>query len=145
MWLLGFELLTFRRAVVCSYPLSHLSSPSLLFLLSSSPLSLPINLSHLELFGPSVLCSDVSHYFNTSFWSRNPELSGTVNSHCGVLLRSSAELSGTNTSDSTTLAVPPYSILPGLTSAGLTPNLLSSVFLFTSSLEFSHRHRHINW
>jgi hypothetical protein len=28
MWLLGFELWTFGRAVGCSYPLSHLSSPS---------------------------------------------------------------------------------------------------------------------
>jgi hypothetical protein len=27
MWLLGFELQTFRRAVGCSYPLSHLTSP----------------------------------------------------------------------------------------------------------------------
>jgi hypothetical protein len=27
MWLLGFELWTFRRAVRCSYPLSHLTSP----------------------------------------------------------------------------------------------------------------------
>jgi hypothetical protein len=27
MWLLGFELRTFRRAVGCSYPLSHLTSP----------------------------------------------------------------------------------------------------------------------
>jgi hypothetical protein len=27
MWLLGFELLNFRRAVGCSYPLSHLTSP----------------------------------------------------------------------------------------------------------------------
>jgi hypothetical protein len=27
MWLLGFELRTFERAVGCSYPLSHLSSP----------------------------------------------------------------------------------------------------------------------
>jgi hypothetical protein len=27
MWLLGFELWTFRRAVGCSYPLSHLTSP----------------------------------------------------------------------------------------------------------------------
>jgi len=31
MWLLGFELRTFGRAVECSYPLSHLTSP-LLFL-----------------------------------------------------------------------------------------------------------------
>jgi hypothetical protein len=29
MWLLGFELLTFGRAVGCSYPLSHLTSPIL--------------------------------------------------------------------------------------------------------------------
>jgi hypothetical protein len=36
MWLLGFELLTFGRAVGCSYPLSHLTSPSHL---SKSPLS----------------------------------------------------------------------------------------------------------
>jgi hypothetical protein len=27
MWLLGFELPTFGRAVRCSYPLSHLTSP----------------------------------------------------------------------------------------------------------------------
>jgi hypothetical protein len=31
MWLLGFELLTFGRAVGCSYPLSHLTSPMLDF------------------------------------------------------------------------------------------------------------------
>jgi hypothetical protein len=30
MWLLGFELWTFRRAVGCSYPLSHLPSPHFL-------------------------------------------------------------------------------------------------------------------
>ena len=28
MWLLGFELWTFGRAVGCSYPLSHLTSPT---------------------------------------------------------------------------------------------------------------------
>jgi hypothetical protein len=28
MWLLGFELRTFGRAVGCSYPLSHLTSPT---------------------------------------------------------------------------------------------------------------------
>jgi hypothetical protein len=27
MWLLGFELWTFGRAIGCSYPLSHLTSP----------------------------------------------------------------------------------------------------------------------
>jgi hypothetical protein len=27
MWLLGFELRTYGRAVGCSYPLSHLTSP----------------------------------------------------------------------------------------------------------------------
>jgi hypothetical protein len=32
MWLLGFELRTFGRAVGCSYPLSHLTSPLLKFL-----------------------------------------------------------------------------------------------------------------
>jgi hypothetical protein len=31
MWLLGFELRTFGRAVGCSYPLSHLTSPRLGF------------------------------------------------------------------------------------------------------------------
>jgi hypothetical protein len=31
MWLLGFELLTFGRAVGCSYPLSHLTSPLIFF------------------------------------------------------------------------------------------------------------------
>jgi hypothetical protein len=31
MWLLGFELQTFRRAVGCSYLLSHLTSPRLFF------------------------------------------------------------------------------------------------------------------
>jgi hypothetical protein len=33
MWLLGFELWTFERAVGCSYPLSHLTSPRFSFLL----------------------------------------------------------------------------------------------------------------
>jgi hypothetical protein len=33
MWLLGFELLTFGRAVGCSYPLSHLTSPALTILM----------------------------------------------------------------------------------------------------------------
>jgi hypothetical protein len=32
MWLLGFELRTFRRAVGCSYPLSHLTSPPSIFI-----------------------------------------------------------------------------------------------------------------
>jgi hypothetical protein len=32
MWLLGFELWTFGRAVGCSYPLSHLTSPTFIFL-----------------------------------------------------------------------------------------------------------------
>jgi hypothetical protein len=31
MWLLGFELWTFGRAVGCSNPLSHLTSPVYLF------------------------------------------------------------------------------------------------------------------
>jgi hypothetical protein len=31
MWLLGFELRTFGRAVGCSYPLSHLTSPQIYF------------------------------------------------------------------------------------------------------------------
>jgi hypothetical protein len=31
MWLLGFELQTFGRAVGCSYPLSHLTSPGFFF------------------------------------------------------------------------------------------------------------------
>jgi hypothetical protein len=35
MWLLGFELRTFGRAVGCSYPLSHLTSPPLSFLSGS--------------------------------------------------------------------------------------------------------------
>jgi hypothetical protein len=36
MWLLGFELLTFGRAVGCSYPLSHLTSPvAYVFMLAS--------------------------------------------------------------------------------------------------------------
>jgi hypothetical protein len=34
MWLLGFELWTFGRAVGCSYPLSHLTSPNSWFLTS---------------------------------------------------------------------------------------------------------------
>jgi hypothetical protein len=33
MWLLGFELWTFGRAVGCSYPLSHLTSPVGVFML----------------------------------------------------------------------------------------------------------------
>jgi hypothetical protein len=37
MWLLGFELLAFRRAVGCSYPPSHLTSPHLSFLYGPGP------------------------------------------------------------------------------------------------------------
>jgi hypothetical protein len=36
MWLLGFELQTFRRAVGCSYPLSHLTSPDIFFIYISN-------------------------------------------------------------------------------------------------------------
>jgi exonuclease III len=35
MWLLGFELWTFGRAVGCSYPLSHLTSPGVAILISN--------------------------------------------------------------------------------------------------------------
>jgi hypothetical protein len=41
MWLLGFELLTFRRAVGCSYPLSHLTSPQSV-LLTTEPFLQPL-------------------------------------------------------------------------------------------------------
>jgi hypothetical protein len=37
MWFLGFELWTFRRAVGCSYPLSHLTSPSYVLLMDVVP------------------------------------------------------------------------------------------------------------
>jgi hypothetical protein len=33
MWLLGFELWTFRRAVGFSYPMSHLTSPLKIYFL----------------------------------------------------------------------------------------------------------------
>jgi hypothetical protein len=36
MWLLGFELWTFGRAVGCSNPLSHLTSPIVVLLNSAS-------------------------------------------------------------------------------------------------------------
>jgi hypothetical protein len=36
MWLLGFELRTFGRAVGCSYPLSHLTSPACPVYIASS-------------------------------------------------------------------------------------------------------------
>jgi hypothetical protein len=43
MWLLGFELWTFGRAVGCSYPLSHLTSPD------SHLLIIKYSLQHLRL------------------------------------------------------------------------------------------------
>jgi hypothetical protein len=49
------------------------------------PLSLPIKLLHVELLWPSMLCSDVSHYSNTSFDAEARELSGTFSSRCGAL------------------------------------------------------------
>jgi exonuclease III len=43
MWLLGFELWTFGRAVGCSYPLSHLTSPYFsLISLNINRLNVPI-------------------------------------------------------------------------------------------------------
>jgi hypothetical protein len=35
MWLLGFELVTFGRAVGCSYPLSRLTSPFFEFIINN--------------------------------------------------------------------------------------------------------------
>nr|AAR87822.1 unknown [Mus musculus] len=52
MWLLGFELWTFGRAVGCSYPLSHLTSPPISFLIwlhsmSSSSVFFPVPMKNL--------------------------------------------------------------------------------------------------
>jgi hypothetical protein len=52
MWLLGFELRTFGRAVGCSYSLSHLTSPWATFLLQS----FFCKLSHCVLLYVKVLC-----------------------------------------------------------------------------------------
>jgi hypothetical protein len=50
MWLLGFELRTFGRAVGCSYPLSHLTNPEELILNNTSyTYFYPIDISSLEL------------------------------------------------------------------------------------------------
>jgi hypothetical protein len=49
MWLLGFELRTFGRAVGCSYPLSHLTSPELLFVTITN--SKHFNVEKLDLKG----------------------------------------------------------------------------------------------
>jgi hypothetical protein len=50
MWLLGFELLTFGRAVGCSCPLSHLTSPDKKILISrqlyESQAESRLNLAH---------------------------------------------------------------------------------------------------
>jgi hypothetical protein len=68
MWLLGFELCTFGRAVGCSYPLSHLTSPCLhilrirQLLILSELLLLPAlcffsrNSNHLHVSRCSFLC-----------------------------------------------------------------------------------------
>jgi hypothetical protein len=55
MWLLGFELLTFGRAVGCSYPLSHLTSP--------------VFLSFLISFVLESVVSDIKKAKPTFFWS----------------------------------------------------------------------------
>jgi hypothetical protein len=60
MWLLGFELLTFGRAVGCSYPLSHLTNPSWDFLYCK----MVFITSFLKDLGPGV----VLHTFYPSTW-----------------------------------------------------------------------------
>jgi hypothetical protein len=60
MWLLGFELRTFGRAVWCSYPLSHLTSPHLHFLLDASMLLVTLTGVFLTL----VDFTDVSHFLS---------------------------------------------------------------------------------
>jgi hypothetical protein len=47
MWLLGFELRTFERAVGCPYPLSHLTSPPSLFISCGDPILDPFRQSQL--------------------------------------------------------------------------------------------------
>jgi hypothetical protein len=55
MWLLGFELWTFGRAVRCSYPLSHLTSPIFSFLLRH-PVKNKKICYFLELFMHFIVC-----------------------------------------------------------------------------------------
>ena len=52
LWLLGFELRTFGRAVGCSYPLSHLTSPPifLLGLISKKYMTLMISVHRVSLY-----------------------------------------------------------------------------------------------
>jgi hypothetical protein len=98
MWLLGFELRTFRRAVGCSYPLSHFTSPHfflldiflhLHFMLSwKSPISshhpapllsqlLHIILCHMTAFWISAITIDYILFLKSSrpawatFWGSN--------------------------------------------------------------------------
>jgi hypothetical protein len=54
MWLLGFELRTFGRAVGCSYPLSHFTRLSLRFLITLCPQT-----SNCQ---PRVTCWDTYHF-----------------------------------------------------------------------------------
>jgi hypothetical protein len=59
MWLLGFELRTFGRAVGCSYLLSHLTSPNFLILIHFNPilhlLPTPHPISFLPSYPPNLI------------------------------------------------------------------------------------------
>jgi hypothetical protein len=57
MWLLGFELLTFGRAVGCSYPLSHLTSPWVIDLSPYDRWNLKVVLIYI-----SLMAEDVEHF-----------------------------------------------------------------------------------
>jgi hypothetical protein len=68
MWLLGFELQTFGRAVGCSYPLSHLTSPPASTLAAFSSVLCPsmcvsllvTHTSYRQVVGPCVLIQPAS-------------------------------------------------------------------------------------
>ena len=62
MWLLGFELGTFGRAVGCSYPQSHLTSPTARFLIGSRFLFCFLNVESLQTSNPGSFESPPSEF-----------------------------------------------------------------------------------
>jgi hypothetical protein len=97
MWLLGFELRTFGRAVGCSYPLSHLTSPVLFFetvlpSISGCP-GTHVDQASLKLRGALASASQVlwlKVYSTTPGWS---SLLSDDSSLCQVDIKSSAHTS----------------------------------------------------
>jgi hypothetical protein len=69
MWLLGFKLRTFGRAVRCSYPLSHLTSPKEFIYTTTGDVFVFKNYEIIEPMFNSILPPEIPIFLKFAFYS----------------------------------------------------------------------------